>query len=154
MLGFAGLSLLAWLASASVVAANIRGWYAALVPPVLVPHGALLARFWGILAVTYLAMALAAWLIWRRPFTARKHRAAMNFWGWLLALGAAWPAAFFGLHLLLPALLLAAALAACALLTVWRFSLLDRVAALLLFPYAAFTLSAFYLSTGFWWLNH
>jgi tryptophan-rich sensory protein len=78
----------------------------------------------------------------------------MNFWGWLLALGAAWPAAFFGLHLLLPSLLLAAALLACAVLTVWRFSLLDRIAALLLFPYAAFTFSAFYLSSGFWWLNH
>jgi benzodiazapine receptor len=154
LLGFAGLSLLAWLASASVVAANIGGWYATLVPPELVPQGAALARLWGMLAAIHVALALAAWLVWRRPLAARAQRSAMNFWGWLLALGAAWPATFFGLHLLLPALILAAGLVACAGLTVWRFRGLDRAASALLLPYLAFTISAFYLNTGFWWLNH
>ncbi len=153
-MGFAGLSLLAWVASAFVTAANLHGWYAALLPPLFVPSTAMLARIWGMLAVSYLAIGLAAWLVWRQPLAAGRQRVAMNFWGWQLALGAAWPAAFFGLHLLLPAAILAGMLAAVAALTLRRFAGLDRMAAFLLVPYVAFSVAALYLSTGFWWLNH
>jgi benzodiazapine receptor len=154
LLGFVGLSLLAWVASAAIAAANMRGWYAALVSPLLVPNDTLLARSWGLLAFLYVAMALAAWQVWRRPLAAGRQRSAMNFWGWQLALGAAWPAVFFGLHLLMPALVLAAGLVACAALTLWRFAGLDRMAAFLLLPFFGFTVSVFYLNAGFWWLNH
>jgi len=154
LLGFVGLSLLAWLASASVVAANLRGWYAGLMPPMLVPADLTLERLCILLAAPYVAMAMAAWLVWRRPMAANRQRAAMNFWGWQLAMGAAWPAAFFGLHLLLAGLVLAAALVACAASTLVRFAGLDRTAAVLLTPYLGFAISAFYLNAGFWWLNH
>jgi tryptophan-rich sensory protein len=98
-------------------------------------------------------MALAAWQVWRRPLAAGRQRMAMNFWGWQLALCAAWPAVFFGLHLLLPAMILAAGLVACAAVTLWRFAGLDRIAACLLVPFFGFTVSVFYINAGFWWLN-
>ena len=154
MLGFAGISLLAWVASASVAAANLHGWFAALNPPALVPSNAMLAHIWGILAAGYLAIGLAAWLLWRQPLAASWQRKALNLWGWQLALGAAWPAAFFGLHLLLTAAVLAALLVAVAGLTLRRFAVQDKTAGVLLIPYFAFTISAFYLNLGFWWLNH
>ncbi len=148
------MSLLAWIASACVALVNMRGWYTALVPPVFVPGAAMLVSSWSVLAACYLAAGLAAWLVWRRPLAASRERAAMNVWGWQLALGAAWPAVFFGLHLLLPAALLAVGLVAIAAITLWRFARLDRMAGFLLVPYFGFTLATLYVNAGFWWLNH
>ena len=153
LLGFVGLSLLAAVASACVALANMRGWYAALTRPPLVPANAIPADFWAVLAVVHTAMAIAAWRVWRRPFAASRQRLAMSFWGWQLALGAAWPAAFFGMHALVPALALAAGLVVCAALTVWQFAGLDRKAALLLIPYLGYAATALYINAGFWWLN-
>lgn len=132
----------------------MRHWYSLLAPPPYVPSNAMFARIWWAFAITYLALAVGAWLIWRRPLSLRRQRVAMNCWGWMLALGAAWPAAFFGLHALLPALLLAVALDGCAGLTLARFASLDRVAGLLLVPYFTAALFVTYLNAGFWWLNH
>ena len=153
LLGFLGLSLLAWAAFASVAVANIRGWYAALVPPPLAPNP-LPSGFWWVLAGFHAAMALAAWRVWRHKLVTLRQRTAMSFWGWQLALGAAWPAAFFGLHSPMAALLLAAGFAVCGGATLWRFARLDRIAAVLLAPYSGFALCALYFSSGFWWLNH
>ena len=154
MLGFVGLALLAGLASASVALVNMRGWYAALSPPPLVPAAPLPAAAWGLLAILYVLMAVAAWRVWRPMQPAARQRSALNAWGWQLAIGAAWPAVFFGLHRLLPALLIAAVLVAAVGMTVWRFSRLDGVAAILLLPYLAWAGFAGYLNAGFWWFNH
>jgi tryptophan-rich sensory protein len=99
-------------------------------------------------------MAVAAWRVWRRMKPVAQQRSALNAWGWQLAMGAAWPAVFFGFHGLLPALAVAAALVAAVGLTVWRFLRLDAVAAVLLTPYLACAGFAGYLNAGFWWFNH
>jgi tryptophan-rich sensory protein len=154
LLGFVGLSLLAAVASACVALANARGWVALLVQPPFLPRNPLPAWLLAVLAGAHVALALAAWLVWRQPMAASRQVLAMNHWGWLLALGALWPAAFFGLHQLAPALAVAAGLVACGALTLRRFAELDSAAAVLLIPYCGYTAAALYVSVGFWWLNH
>ncbi len=153
LFGFVGLALLADLASASVALVNLRGWYARLTPPPFAP-APLPATVWGGLAVSYLLMAVAAWLVWRKMMPVARQNAALNAWGWQLALGAAWPAVFFGFHAVLPALIVAVALVVVAGLTIRRFARLDNAAAILLVPYLAWASFAAYLNAGFWWLNH
>jgi tryptophan-rich sensory protein len=154
LLGFVGLVLLAGFASASVALVNMRGWYAVLNPPPLAPVVPFSAAGWGFLGLLYVLMAVAAWRVWRRMAPVAQQRSALNAWGWQLAIGAAWPAVFFGFHGLLPALIIAGGLVALVGLTVWRFSRLDGVAAILLMPYLAWAGFAGYLSAGFWWFNH
>jgi benzodiazapine receptor len=153
LLGFVGLALLAGVASASVTVVNMRGWYGALSPPAFAPPNPLPAVAWGLLAALYLLMAVAAWQVWRRTQPIALQRLAMRAWGWQLALGAAWPAMFFGLHAMLAALTIAVALVLGVGVTLRRFAALDASAALLLAPFLAWTGFATYLNAGFWWLN-
>ena len=153
LFGFVGLSLLAGIASASVAAANFRGWYSAISQPLLAPPTHAFPAIGCVLAALYLMVAVAVWLVWRRPGAVLLQRSAISLWGWQLALGAAWPAAFFGLHELALALAIAAALVVVLALTIGRFAQLDKTAAILLAPYLAFAAFAAYLNAGFWWLN-
>lgn len=154
LLGFVGLALLAGFASASVALVNMRGWYAVLTPPPAAPPNPLPVSVWGFLAISYVLMAVAAWLVWRGMKPVASQRAAQNAWGWQLALGSAWPAVFFGFHAMLAALIIAAALIAVVGLAIRRFARLDGAAAILLIPYLAWAGFAGYLNAGFWWLNH
>jgi len=154
LLGFVALALLAGFASASVALVNMRGWYGGLTPPHLAPVAPFAAAGWGLLGILYVLMGVAAWRVWRRMTPVADQRSALNAWGWQLAIGAAWPAVFFGFHDLLPAMIIAGALVAIVGLTVWRFSRLDGIAAILLAPYLVWAGFAGYLSAGFWWFNH
>jgi tryptophan-rich sensory protein len=154
LLGFVALALLAGFASASVALVNMRPWYAVLNPPPLAPGAPFAAAGWGLLGILYVLMAVAAWRVWRRMAAVAQQRSALYAWGWQLAIGAAWPAVFFGFHALLPALVIAGALIAAVGLTVRRFSRLDGVAAIMLAPYLSWAGFAFYLNAGFWWFNH
>lgn len=154
LLGFVGLSLLAGVASASVTLANLRDWYATLTPPPLAPSNSAVPAALGLLAILYVFSAVAAWLVWRRLYLLPLRRSALYLWGWQLALGAAWPAVFFGLHYLPAGLLIAAALTVVTLLTIRQFIWLDKAAGILLAPYLAWAVYASYINVGFWWLNH
>jgi tryptophan-rich sensory protein len=157
LLGLLGLAALAGIASASVAVANMRGWFAALTPPPLTPPNPMPIAGWGLLAIIYVLMAGAAWQVLRPINPAACQRsaqiAAILAWGWQLALGAAWPAVFFGFHAMLSALVVAAMLVAAIAVTIRRFARLDRVAAILLVPNLAWGGFLIYLNAGFWWLN-
>lgn len=131
----------------------MRGWYAVLTPPPLAPANPFPIAAWGVLGVLYGLTALAAWRVLRFAHPASNQRAAMNAWGWQLALGAAWPAMFFGFHAIPAALFIALALAVNVALTIRRFFPLDTTAALLLMPNLAGSGFVLYLTAGFWWLN-
>jgi translocator protein len=154
LLGFVGIALLAGFASASVASVNMRGWYAFLTPPPFAPPAPLPASAWGLMGISYLLMAVAAWRVWRQMTPIVYQRSALNAWGWQLALGAAWPAVFFGFHSMLAALIIAAALVLAVGLTIRRFARLDNAAAVLLIPHLVSAGFASYLNAGFWWLNH
>jgi len=128
---------------------RIEGWYAALSKPPWTPPGWVFGPVWTVL---YLAMAVAAWLVWRQKGWAGA-RAALALFAVQLGLNAAWSWLFFGL--MSPALgfldivLLWLAIAA-TLVAFWRRSL---AAGLLLAPYLAWVSFAAALNFSIWQLN-
>ena len=97
----------------------------------------------------YILIAVAGWLVWHRE----RHAVAMQLWWAQLALNFLWTPVFFaahqiGLALVVILLLLAAILGFIA--TTWR---LDRVAAWLFVPYAAWVAFASVLNGSIWALN-
>ena len=151
LVGFLGLCLLVFVANGAVTASSVRGWYCTLAQPPLSPPDWLFAPVWTAL---YLAMGVAAWLVWRRiDIAAHRKRRALRIWGWQLLANALWPAAFFGLQSVGLGLAVVVVLLAAIVMTVRSFWPLQRMAALLLLPYLAWVGFAAYLNAGFWWLN-
>jgi translocator protein len=146
LIGFVGLCLLVGAASGGVMAGNGRGWYMSLAHPPGTPPNWLFAPVWIVL---YLMIGVSAWLVWRHVGA----RPPLRLWGWQLLLNALWTPAFFGLHR--PGLALAVILGLLALivLTTRAFARVDRIAAALMLPYAAWVSYAAYLNAGLWWLN-
>lgn len=146
LVGFVGLCLLVGAAGGSLTSSSIRGWYLTLDRPPGVPPNWVFPVVWTTL---YVMIGAAAWLVWRQPL----HRQALRLWGWQLLLNAAWTPAFFGLRSTVLGLVVIVPLLALIGLTIRAFRRLSPLAALLMVPYALWTLYATYLNAGFWWLN-
>ncbi|MGE3064911.1 MAG: TspO/MBR family protein [Hyphomicrobiaceae bacterium] len=121
-------------------------WYAGLAKPSFNPPGWLFAPVWTVL---YILVAIAGW----RTFERDRRGWAMRLWWVQLVLNFAWSPTFFAAHMIGAALavillLLAAILA--FIVTAWR---LDRVAAWLFAPYAAWVAFASLLNGSIWMLN-
>lgn len=144
--GFMALCLLVAVADGLLTVPNIIVWYSRLVRPPGTPPAVVFGPVWTVL---YVLMAVAAWLVWKRPL----HQRALSLWGWQLALNAAWAPVFFAGRMLLPALVIVLGLDILIAATVRAFRTQDRRAAWLMLPYLAWALYATYLNAGFWWLN-
>jgi benzodiazapine receptor len=136
LLGFMALShAVSFLGSLAIIA-NAHGWYAGANKAPWTPPGWVFGITWTVL---YTAMALAAWLVWRRRSARR--RGPMLAYGVQLALNLAWTPTFFGMYPMLGtaalwlALLIITALALGASVTVLRFGPISRAAGLLMLPY-------------------
>jgi len=148
--GFLALTLLVGTVDGIATIPNIKSWYSLLPHPPLTPPNGVFGPVWTIL---YIAMAVAAWRVWRCGDVLGDHRRALSLWGWQLAANALWAPVFFGLHhpgLAIPVIL---ALDVVIGLTIFAFRRIDRTAAWLLVPYWVWSLFASYLTLGFWWLN-
>lgn len=124
-------------------AGNVDGWYADADKPWFNPPNWVFGPVWTVL---YAAMAVAAWLVWRRG-------GDLRIWWVQLALNLAWTPVFFAGELLWPALVVIVALdlaVAATLVAFWR---TDRVAGLLLAPYLAWVLFATALNAAIAALN-
>lgn len=164
LIGFVGLCLLVAAADAALTEPGMRGWYPALRHPPGTPPDWLFPVVWIPL---YLAMAVAAWRVWRRSPVLRfritgaaaatdpaaLRRRGLLLWGWQLAVNAAWTPVFFGLHRPGPALAVITGLALLVVLTLRDFGRVDRTATLLMAPYLAWVCYAFWLNAGIAWLN-
>ncbi len=124
-------------------------WYRTLVKPSFNPPNWIFGPVWSTL---YLAMAVAAWLIWRQR-GAHAVGLPLGLYAVQLALNAAWTAIFFGAHqmgwafaeiVLLDTLILASAI------TFWPVS---RIASVLMMPYFAWVSFASLLNFTLWRLN-
>jgi translocator protein len=149
--------LVAFLAASFLVAGlgslatfnNVTGWYATADKAPWSPPNWVFGPAWTFL---YTAMAVAAWLVWRRqaPGTPR----ALTFYGVQLALNLAWTPVFFGLYpaigaaALWLALAIILALIAAVAVTVLSFGPISRTAGLLLLPYVSWLVFAATLN---WW---
>jgi benzodiazapine receptor len=148
-LGLAGWLLLCFSA-ASVGGLFMPGeWYQALKKPPWNPPGWIFGPVWTAL---YAAMAVAAWLVWKRGgFTAQRRPLVLFLLQ--LALNAAWTPLFFGLHrpdlAFAEIVLLWLAIAA----TIEAFRRVSGAAALLLAPYLAWVSFAAVLTLALWRLN-
>ena len=122
-------------------------WYASLRKPPLNPPSWVFAPVWSLL---YLAIAIAAWLVWRaQPGVA----GSLALWGAQLVANALWSLLFFGLQQPGVALVEIALLLALVIATAVSFFRIRASAGALLVPYAAWVGFASYLNAGLWWLN-
>jgi tryptophan-rich sensory protein len=138
----AASALVAWLGAFATVA-NVNGWYVAADKAPWTPPNGVFGPVWTAL---YTAMAVAAWLVWRRRVP--ESRPALMTYGVQLALNLSWTPVFFGLYPLLgtAALWLAfaiiLALIVAVTFTVLRFGPISNAAGLLLLPYVTWIVFA------------
>ncbi|KQQ81372.1 MULTISPECIES: TspO/MBR family protein [Micrococcaceae] len=122
---------------------NVDGWYATAEKAPWTPPNFVFGPVWTLL---YTAMAVAAWLVWRKR--TRRTRPAMIAYAVQLVLNLAWTPMFFGLYPTLgtPALWLALviilALIVAVVVTILYFGPISRTAGLLLLPYVAWLVYA------------
>jgi tryptophan-rich sensory protein len=148
-----GVSLLLCFAAAAfgarVTAPAIRTWYPELRKPSWTPPAGVFGPVWSAL---YLAMAVAAWLAWRRADMDCR-APPLRLFATQLVLNVAWSALFFGRKqpgvAFVEILALWTAIAATTV-SFWRTS---RPAGLLLIPYLAWVTFASALNLAIWRKN-
>ena len=129
---------------------NIPGWYAELAKPSFNPPNWIFGPVWTAL---YLMMALAFWRILIGNSALQNRPRGIVLFVSQMALNACWSVAFFGLHNPALALVVIAVLEILIVLTIINFLRMDRVAGLLLIPYALWVAFATALNIAIVWLN-
>lgn len=130
-------------------AGSVAEWYPTLRKPTWNPPSWVFGPVWTAL---YLAMAIAAWLVWRRVGW-RGASGALALFGVQLALNAAWSPLFFGLRNPLAGLIDIAALWLAVVATIVAFFRIAPVAGALLVPYGLWVSFATALNAAIWKLN-
>jgi translocator protein len=150
-LGLLGSASVTFTAAAlgALATADARTFYADLARPAWAPPGWLFGPVWSAL---YALMAVSAWLVWReRGFAGA--RIALVLFLVQLAANALWSWLFFAWRQ--GGLAFAEVLLLCALIvaTIIAFHRVNRLAAVLLYPYLAWSLFASALTFSVWRLN-
>ncbi|MCE8051998.1 tryptophan-rich sensory protein [Halomonas daqingensis] len=145
---------LGWLLLVALVAmigafTSPGAWYAELEKPPLTPPGWVFSVVWPIL---YLLMVIAAWRVTLRVSPEQRGTVLWPFVA-QLAVNGLWSLLFFGMNLMVVALLDLVLLWGLLLLTIRRFARISSLAAWLLVPYLAWVSFAGYLNAGIVWLN-
>jgi tryptophan-rich sensory protein len=134
---------------AVVTIGNVNGWYANADRAPWSPPNSVFGPVWTFL---YIAMAVAAWLVWRQR--SPQARSALRAYVVQLGLNMLWTPVFFGLYPVLgsPALWLALAiilaLLAALIVTILLAGRISRWAGVLLLPYVFWVVFA--ASLNFW----
>jgi tryptophan-rich sensory protein len=152
LLGLAGFVLVCFTVSAFggwVTAGSVATWYPTLAKPAFNPPDWVFAPVWSVL---YLMIAIAGWRMWRRRGLGGARRALIAY-ALQLALNLAWSLIFFGGRMIGAALAEIVVLLAAIFVTAGLFWRIDRVAAMLLLPYASWAAFAALLNAALWRLN-
>ncbi|MET0964843.1 MAG: TspO/MBR family protein [Nakamurella sp.] len=128
---------------------GVDGWYAAAAKPPWTPPNWLFGPVWTVL---YTAMAVAAWLVWRR-WGWQNAKPALLLYAAQLALNAIWTPLFFGAEMLWLGLAVIVALDVVLTQTMIAFFRKHRLAGALLVPYLLWVLYASSLNAGVAYLN-
>jgi translocator protein len=145
--GFLALSFAIAGTGAAVTATSVGDWYQGLAKPAFNPPDALFGPVWSVL---YAMIAVAGWRIWRLRGA---REPALLAWAVQLGLNLGWSFLFFGARLIGAALIEIVALLAAIVVSARLFWRIDRGAALLLAPYAAWVAYATLLNAALWRLN-
>ena len=131
-------------------ASSVTTWYAGLNKPAFNPPNGVFAPVWTSL---YLLMAASAWRVWRAGPAGGRRRGAIILYAVQLALNLAWSLIFFGLRRPDLALVEVALLLAAVVTTAILFWSRDRLAGVMMVPYAAWVGFASLLNFAIWRLN-
>lgn len=134
----------------ALASANARTFYAELARPAWAPPGWVFGPVWSVL---FLAMAVAAWLVWRVPHGSETRSIALRLFVFQLVANALWSWLFFAWHLggiAFAEVLLLWLLVAATLVAFWR---VKPAAGLLLVPYLLWVSFASALNLALWQLN-
>jgi translocator protein len=125
-------------------------WYATLQKPGFTPPNGAFPAVWTIL---YLAMAVAVWLVWRRPGKEEDKKLAFIWFGIQLVIGVLWSVAFFLLHSPAYGMAIIIVFLVAIVVTTVMFDRLSRPAALLMVPLLLWVSFASALNFAIWILN-
>ncbi|MBP1137561.1 tryptophan-rich sensory protein [Arthrobacter sp. PvP023] len=146
---FLGASaLVAWLGAFATLG-SVDGWYATADKAPWSPPNWVFGPAWTVL---YTAMAVAAWLVWRRG--GQRTGPALRAYGMQLGLNLLWTPVFFGLYPVMGTaalwlgLAIIISLIIAVTVTVLYFGPISRTAGLLLLPYISWLVFATSLN---WW---
>ena len=128
----------------------VRSWYPTLEKPAFTPPDWV---FGPVRSVLYAAMAVAAWRVWRSVGDAEQRRLALRIFALQLLLNLAWSFAFFGARSPGAGVVVIVLLEVSILWTIALFARLDRPAAWLMAPYAAWVAYAAVLNISILRLN-
>jgi tryptophan-rich sensory protein len=149
LLAFLFVCLLVSGIGGAVTATSVGTWYQALEKPPFNPPDWAFAPVWTAL---YIAMAIAAWRVWRRGSSEATRRALVAF-AVQLVLNLAWSFLFFGLRRIDLALVEIVVLLVAIVANAILFRRVDRLAGLLFVPYAGWVAYATALNAALWLLN-
>lgn len=130
-------------------AGGVRDWYPTLTKPSWTPPSWLFGPVWTLL---YLAMAIAAWRVWRLPVGTNR-AALLRAWWLQLALNGAWSWAFFHFRNPAAGLLVIGPLFVVIAWMQPRLARADRPSAMLWTPYVLWVAFASCLNLAIWHLN-
>jgi len=139
LFGFIGVCLLAGLAGYLLITPDIPGWYAGLHKPAFTPPDWAFSPVWTVL---YIAMGIAAYMIWKSDSQKREKANAILLFAIQLVLNVMWVFVFFGMHNIRGGFLVAFGLMVAIALTIVSFAKISGKAALLLVPYILWVIFA------------
>lgn len=142
--------LLTGLLGSLVTADSVSTWYAELSRPSFTPPGWAFGVVWPIL---YVMMGISAFLVWNAGIDKKHVKTALAVFAFHLLLNGLWTPIFFGLHMLLLALVEIILLWLALLITISYFWKISKPAAILLFPYILWLTFAVILNAAFYLLN-
>ena len=125
-------------------------WYDTIVKPSWNPPGYLFRPVWTIL---YLLMGISLWMIWKSSAPEVQKIEACLLFAIQLFLNFWWAILFFKLHSPILAFAEILVMIILILLTIYRFSEINKTAAWLLFPYILWVCFAAILNYNLWKLN-
>ncbi|MEQ8355113.1 MAG: TspO/MBR family protein [Kiloniellaceae bacterium] len=134
---------------AAITAPALETWYRGLAKPAWTPPDVVFPVAWSLL---YLAMGIAAWLVWKSAERGELKLPMTLFFG-QLAINVLWSFSFFGQRNPLLGLVSLAALFLAAALTTIAFSRISRPAGWLLLPYLLWLGYAAALNFAIWRMN-
>ena len=129
---------------------SISNWYAGLQKPNITPPDWVFGPVWTIL---YLLMGISLFIVWNKGLDKPKVKQALGLFLIQLFLNAAWTPLFFGLHLILAALIEIMLLWLAILATFLVFKQISARAGMLLLPYLIWVGYAVILNGSIWYLN-
>jgi benzodiazapine receptor len=134
---------------AAVTASSVQTWYADLNKPPFTPPNEVFGPVWTVL---YVMMGTAAWRVWRAA-DRETAQGPLTMFALQLALNLGWSVAFFGLERTGSAVAVILVLELAVISTAFAFRPIDRLAALLMVPYALWVGFAIVLNIAIWRLN-